>query len=108
MIYNCKICGREMEKSKMSRTGYLDRSCKSQDDHHFSYRTRDDDIIKMRIRLLDGNISLRLKIHYDLNYSEAWTVAGSNNRIHINSIVVPDFSDLDKLKNKIRTMLVFG
>lgn len=112
--YPCKICDRDMEglsrNANPSRKNEMDWTCKSQDDHHFSYRVLDEKIIKMRIRLTepgrDG--ALRLKIHYDLGFSEVWTKAGSSHRIKINSIVVPDFSDLEKLKNKIKTYLVFG
>lgn len=104
--YQCLICNREMEISH--KLMYVDYYCNKQDDHHFAWRVKDNSLAKLRIRFTDGTTKLHLKVHYDEGYSEVWTKAKSDNRLKINAIVAPDFTDLDKLKNKIRTLLVFG
>lgn len=120
----CLICQGEMRPHH--RVEYSDYACAQKEDHHFSYRVVEENMsledggwsfspvgqfkmTKMRIRFteVDGS-SLRLKMHYDKGYSEVWTVANSPNRIRINSIVIPDFDDIPKLKNKIKTYLIFG
>lgn len=101
--FNCPVCNKEMEIHH--KIMYVDYSCDRSDSHHFSWRIRDNNLAKLRIRLDDG---LCLKVHYDEKYSEAWTSDKPDNKIRVNQIVIPNFEDLDKLKNKIRTLLVFG
>lgn len=90
------------------RIAFVDYYCNGQDDHHFSWRIKDNSLLKLRIRFEDKKERLCLKIHYDEKYSEVWTKSKSTNRIRINQIVVPDFMDIERLKNKIRTLLVFA
>ncbi len=87
---------------------YIDYSCNRSDDHHLSWRIKDNNMAKIRIRFQHQNEMLCLKIHYDEKYSEVWSKANSTNRIRINQIVPLSFEDIEKLKNKIRTLLVFG
>ena len=94
---------------------YTDYSCKTTEDHHYSFRLIEDidacnfKMSKERIRLTDeSGEALRLKMHHDKGYSEVWSVANSPNRIRIDSIIVPNYKDIPKLKNKIKTYLVFG
>jgi hypothetical protein len=104
--YNCLVCNREMESKHLNM--YEDHFCNTQKDHNFSWRIRHNNLAKLRIRFMTGQERLCLKIHYDEGYSEVWSKINTANRIRINQIVVPDFTDLEKLKNKIRTLLVFG
>ena len=107
---------------------YVDYFC-TQDDHHFSQRIRTSwpnppgsgstelvngfyvpvwgrEMVKLRVQFLNKHERLALKVHYDEGYSEVWTTAKST-RFKINQIVIPNFEDIEKLKNKIRTILVF-
>lgn len=86
---------------------FADYTCR-QDDHMLSYRVQNNSMIKLRIRFGEGDSKLHLKVHYDEGYSEVWKFSKSVNRIRINKIVVPDFTDIEKLKNKIKMCLVFG
>jgi len=90
------------------RIAFIDYSCSHHDDHHFSWRIKDNTLAKLRIRFGQGREQLCLKVHYDEGYSEVWSKTKPNNRIRINQIIVPNFEEVDKLKNKIRTLLVFG
>ena len=102
--FNCLVCNNLM-KRKYNIT-YIDHSCHIWTDHHFSWRIVNDNISKLRIRFSDDNERLCLKVHYDEGYSEVWTSSNST-RLKINQIIVTNFEDIEKLKNKIRTILVF-
>lgn len=103
--YQCLVCGKEMELHH--KISYIDHSCGKQDDHHFSWRLVEGNMVKLRIRFQTGKERLCLKIHYDEKYSEVWT-GGKSERIRINQIIIPNFEDIEALKNKIRMCLVFS
>lgn len=103
--YQCLVCGDEMQMAHFIK--YVDHVCKKHDDHHFSWRLMNDSLAKLRIRFQTGSERLCLKVHYDEKYSEVWT-GGKSERIRINQIIIPNFEDIEKLKNKIRTILVFS
>ncbi len=104
--YQCLVCNKDMMMAH--RIAFVDYYCNGQDDHHFSWRIKNDQLLKLRIRFESKGERLCLKVHYDEKYSEVWSKAKTSNRIRINQIVVPDFMDIEKLKNKIRMMLVFS
>lgn len=102
----CMICDKKMEGNH--NVDYSDYTCRWQEDHHLSYRVRDNMMIILRIRFSSPEGQhLRLKIHYDLKYSEVWS-APKSKRVRIDHIIVPNFTCLEVLKNKIKTCLVFG
>ena len=90
------------------KIAFMDYSCSTEDDHHFSWRIKDNSLAKLRIHLINKEEHLYLKVHYDEKYSEVWSRNRSTNRIKINQIVVPDFMDIDRLKSKIRMLLAFS
>lgn len=126
----CLVCGKEMEDHH--KISYIDYNCTDykcndidytrnelrKSDHQLSLRIVNDfwmdgsiqmntpKMIKLRLAFYKER--LHLKIHYDQKYSEVWGKVNSSHRVRINQIIVPDFSDLNKLKNKIKTLLVFG
>lgn len=121
----CLVCGKEMEEHH--KIAYVDYTCNDVDytsnklrgsDHQLSLRIVNefwmDGSIQMKtprmtkLRIAFYREKLHLKIHYDDKYSEVWGKINSPHRLRINQIVVPNFSDIDKLKNKIKTLLVFG
>lgn len=106
--FQCLVCNQEMESK--NQIAYTDYFCKNFDDHHLTCRIRNGNMIKLRIRFREGSERLCLKIHYDDKYSEVWSKSNvaQEDRLKIDSIIVPDFSNIEKLKNKIRTILVFG
>lgn len=103
--FNCLVCNRVMKHEH--QIAYIDHFCNTQDDHHFSWRIVHGNLAKLRIRFNEGRERLCLKIHYDEQYSEVWTDSKSV-RLKINQIIIPNFEDIEKLKNKIRTILVFS
>jgi hypothetical protein len=104
--YECLVCRKEMDVH--NKIMYIDHTCNLNDDHHFSWRIKDNSLVKLRIRLSSNGERLCLKIHYDEGYSEVWSKSNTTNRIRVDQIVVPNFEDIELLKNKIRTILVFA
>lgn len=105
--YNCLVCGKEMIANHM--IAYIDYHCQPDDfNHHFSWRIKNNILIKLRVRFSDKKERLCLKIHYDEGYSEVWSRGSLDNRLRIDQIIFPNFEDIEKLKNKIKTILVFG
>ena len=102
--FDCPICKRDMEMHH--KIMYIDYTCNRSDSHHFSWRIKDNNLAKLRICFNEE--ALCLKVHYDEKYSEAWTADKPDSKLRINQIVIPNFEDIEKLKNRIRTLLVFG
>lgn len=86
----------------------MDYHCSVANDHHFAMRVANHNMLKLRVRFGEGEDKLVLKVHYDQGYSEVWNYSCRDNRYRIDQIIVPDFTDIEKIKNKIRTILVFG
>jgi len=104
--FNCYICGEEMRVEE--KATHIDHYCVPRwDDHHLTLRMNGEAITKMRIRFQEPDGRLHLRIHYDEGYSEVWGKADSE-RIKIPQVIEIDFSDIPKLKHKIRTYLVFS
>lgn len=108
--YYCLICNSEMMLyDQLTCKDYHCREFK--DDHHFAMRIRDHSMETLRVRFTEGNRRLCLKVHYSRGYSEIWDEANENssdNRYVVKQIIVPDFMDIEKIKQKIKTILVFG
>ena len=126
----CLVCGKEMEDHH--KISYIDYNCVDHKCNDIDYTRNElrksDHQLTLRIAYeewMDGSIQMRtpklvklriafyrerlhLKVHYDDKYTEVWGKVNSSHRTRINQIVVPDFSNIDKLKNKIKTLLVFG
>jgi hypothetical protein len=104
--HRCYVCNEEMRMEH--KISYIDHYCVPRwDDHHLTIRFVNDKLIKMRLRFTEPDGRLHLKVHYDEGYSEVWGKPDSE-RIKIPQVIDVDFSDIPKLKNKIRTYLVFS
>ncbi len=108
--YQCLVCGQDMKMNH--KLAYIDYVCNDSRDHQLSMRIVQNIMMDTRtlakLRIAFYKERLHLKVHYDEKYTEVWAKANSARRIRINQIVVPDFMDLDKLKNRIRMLLVFS
>jgi hypothetical protein len=108
--YQCLICGDDMEMHH--KIAYYDCTCSKSEDHQFTMRIISNIMMGTKslakLRVAFHKERLFLKVHYDKQYSEVWGKNNSAKRIKIEQIVVPDFMDIAKLKNKIRTLLVFA
>ena len=108
--YDCLVCGKEMEEHH--KIAYLDYTCAKETDHQFSIRIVHNIMMDTKtltkLRVAFYKERLHLKVHYDEKYTEVWAKANSAHRMRIEQVIVPDFTDIAKLKNKIKTLLVFG
>ncbi len=115
MKHVCPICQSEMVYD-YGKIIYQDFSCrKDLDSHIYLYRYYKEKldytnhISELKFRLSDPDGSkLYTKIYYDQNRSEVWTKTNDNKRVNIPKVISLDFSDLDKLKCKIKTYLLFS
>ena len=101
----CPICLKEM--SPVYMIVYTDYECSRSSDHSLTYRIRDNIFIKIRVALRSKRENLHIKVHYDEGYSEVWTWADLP-RVRINQVIPIDLSNLEKLRQKIRTLLLFS
>lgn len=101
----CPICGREMKMDH--RIVYADYFCKRHS-HFYSMRIMHGEIIKEKIRVIDGedNTRLYVKVNYDEGNMQVWKEGIE--RITVNEIFKPDCSNLKALRNKVKTFLMFG
>ncbi len=110
----CPICNSHLTPELYVK--YTDFSCRD-DAHFFSIREREDafskTIHKVKLKVRVGDMEKQafvLKLNYDECTSEIWTINNGNNsdRLKINTVLNVDFSDIEKIKNKILTYLNFS
>ena len=108
MNYSCPICKKSLTV-KMNTTDYI---CRDDRNHVYIQRVEDNKITIIKIRLIEVDGSkMFCKIRYDKNISEVWIANNdniSNQRVQINHALDTDLADLDKLKQKLRTYILFS
>lgn len=109
MKYHCPICQKEMTMEHKIK--FIDYFCSPpQADHHYSARYADDKLAKVKVRLTD--VKRRETLFFKVDYIEGntlvWTTPNDIKRVVIPQTFIPDFNQLDKLRAKIRTYLVFS
>jgi hypothetical protein len=110
----CSICNQEMSERtadadpKSLVLDYRDYIC-SQDDHMFARRIRKDKTIRLKVRLteLSGD-KLFISIDYYANTTSFWRVANTYSPVVIDQAISFDYSNLARLKQKVRTYLIFS
>lgn len=105
----CPICKRQLTREQKSE--YVEYHCfPPQSSHHYSCRTAlDGQMLKMKVRISSGPDKMFFKINYDQGFSQIWTNPDDDEaRIKVNHVFEPDLSDLEALRNKLRTYLVFS
>ena len=109
----CPICQEKMIVESTPK--HHDYICR-QDDHFYSIRMAESiktsgiELRKLKIKL--GNLETEpqcffLRINYDEDTSEVWS-SNNDSKNTIKQVFTPDFSNIPKLKNKIRTLLIFS
>ena len=103
----CPICNKAlMHEHKIK---YHDYHCfPPADDHHFAERIKDDEQILIKVRVCKNKEKIFFKVNFAEKFSEFWTLPDDRNRIKIDSVIHPDFSNLTSLYDKIKTYLVFA
>lgn len=112
--HNCPICQKQLER--INKIKYIDYQCAGEE-HYYGKRIKDSVLTAVKIRFKESDGSkLYIKFYYDTNVTEVWSKKpldqtdqySKQNRIPIDRTFVPDFTDLDKIKQKIKTYLLFS
>jgi hypothetical protein len=109
MEHKCPICQQPtfVDKQEKSHADYICRT--DQDQHVYMYRFKNNEVSQLKVRITEPDGSkLYFKVLYDQDRSEVWTKTNDHERINIGKAFVPDFSDLDKLKGKLKMYLLFS
>lgn len=104
----CPLCN-DYLSGDTTPNKHTDYSCVKSADHYYAKRIKNDELTKIKFRLTDPDgKKLYIKINYDQGITQVWTKSNNNIRSEIQSVFEPDFSDIEKLKNKLKTYLVFS
>ena len=109
---SCPVCNQEMRKedadAQSTAYSYEEFACR-QDSHFVMSRLVKEELVKIKVRFTEpSGEKLFLKIEYDKGMCEVWGKTSSNDHVVIPHTFTPDFSDLTRLKQKIRTYLVLS
>ena len=102
----CPICQSSLKIEKFGETTE-ERCIFNIEDHFFCTRSKDSFISKQKIRLKDNENNLVVVIDYDQQTCEVWR-NDDDKKIFVPIAFQADFSNLDKIKQKIKTYLLFG
>lgn len=109
MEHICPICNKitkaDIEPSdKVNVKDYVCRN--SVDTHFYVCRIVDEIITQLKVRFNDDKgTPLFFKILYDKKRTEIWTEVNGN-KVQLDKILTPNFSDLDKLRDKLKLYLL--
>lgn len=115
MEHVCPICNKPTkiirdefdEYDAIYEHGYQDYACNSHSDHHvYVCCVINDLIVREQVRLYENGIPLNINVSYEQNKTELWAGFHRGARVKIDRLFIPDFSDLDKLKEKIKFYLL--
>lgn len=109
MDHLCPVCQRQLRKEL--KTKHTEYDCfPPKSDHHYVRREAlDGQLLKMKIRIGSDKDRLYIKINFDEGFSQVWTDPDDDEaRIKINHVFEPDLTDLEALRQKIRTYMVFS
>lgn len=106
MNQNCPICHSSLIRED-SLPEIVDLLC-CQDDHFFGQRFNKENLIILKIRLKDDDKNLFVRLNYELNSCNIWIKADQIKPITLSHIIHLDYSNIDKLKQKIKTLLLFS
>lgn len=103
----CPICQATLKIDKFNNI--IEEKCIANiEDHFYCTRSSKNDFIsKQKIRLKDNEHNLVIVINHDQQTCEVWRDDDSK-KISVPISFQADFSDLEKIKQKIKTYLLFG
>lgn len=105
----CPICKEHLVPVDSSSNTYNDYHCTTGKNHFFAKRLAMGQLLKVKLRLPDqGNSYLYMKVNFDENSTQVWKKSSEKQRINIDHATSLDFSDIEKIKNKIKTYLLFS
>ena len=103
----CPICNRALTETKDIK--HVDYTCYPPlPDHHYAERFVEDDRTSIKVRLNQDEGRIFFRLHNELRCMDIWTVPEQREKIRVNHIFDPDFSDLKVLYSKMKTYLLFS
>lgn len=103
----CPICNRELTESK--DTKHTDYSCyPPKKDHHYAERFVEEIKTAIKVRLSPPEGRIFFKIYYERQCMDIWTVPEQREKILVNHLFEPDFTDVQGLFHKMKTYLLFS
>ena len=103
----CPICSRELTESKENK--HVDYACyPPKTDHHYVERFVDEVKTSIKVRMTPPEGRIFFRIFYERQHMEIWTVPEQHEKIRVDNIFEPDFTDIPALFQKMRTYLLFS
>jgi hypothetical protein len=107
MNNQCPICKSEMNKNDL--VSYIDYFCwPIKEDHHYSRRIRGTELQIEKIRISTKEETFYLKLDYSNILSEIWTKPNGSHKVQLDHLINVDFTDLNKLEEKLKTYILFS
>jgi hypothetical protein len=104
----CPICNAQLTEESVFASKNVDLVCR-QEDHLLAKRiSAAGELIIMKLRIKDGAHKFFAQFNYQDNTTSLWTKANERRPIKVPSIISTDLSNLDKIKQKIKTYLLFS
>lgn len=110
MNRSCPICNANLQSAQANEArddSARDYYC-SRADHHYSERIVGGDPTIMKVRVNSGAHRMYFKIYVEEGYTEIWEGIDSKDRVKVECVFKPDYSNLNTLVDKLRTYLVFS
>jgi hypothetical protein len=108
----CPICKSNLTlDSNHTDKKISDYLCKFKEDHFFAIRMKNDYVSKIKVRVLDDDdlkSKLFIKVNFDENTTQVWKSINPSHQIKVKSAIDIDFSNISKIRNKIKTILIFS
>lgn len=108
MNHKCPVCSKHMKPFPRGKKS-IDYICSDGIEHHYSERIEKGKVIIFKLRIGDDPSDKRLYLKVDIanHNSEIWQGVDSQKRIKIDDVITMHPS-LEKMKNKIQTLIVFS
>jgi len=108
MSHVCPICSNQLKEEPVFASQETDLICR-QEDHLLAKRmSAAGDLMIVKLRIKDGAHKFFAQFDYKDNTTSLWTKANERHPIKVPSIISTDLSNLDKIKQKIKTYLLFS
>lgn len=110
MIHNCPICNSPLIEEEVYPAQLGDKDFICRKENHFLAKrvksTGETSILKFRLK--EGNEKLFIKLNYKSNHTSIWTKPNEVRPIRVPGLIALDLSNIHKLKQKIKTYLLFS
>lgn len=108
---SCPICQAQLKREKLDSSLVEEKCIADIESHFYALRISELEysnlILKQKIRLKDNEHNLIIVINHDQQTCDVWR-DDDTKKISVPLTFQIDFSNLEKIKQKIKTYLLFG